>query len=105
MIFYLSRLFFCCLAQALGNHEFDQGVDNVKEFLKRLSFPALAANMNASADPQLDALVKPSIVLERAGRRIGVIGYMLNNTHVSGGAGSAAPSAPLPMQTGSENWA
>ncbi|XP_052132012.1 apyrase-like, partial [Frankliniella occidentalis] len=79
MSFFLNRLRFD--AMALGNHEFDQGVHNVKEFLRRLSFPALAANINASADPQLADLVKPSIVVTRGGRRIGVVGYMLNNTH------------------------
>ncbi|KAK3931562.1 Apyrase [Frankliniella fusca] len=93
MSFFLNRLRFD--AMALGNHEFDQGVENVKAFLRRLSFPALAANMNASADPQLAELVKPSIVVTRGGRRIGVIGYMLNNTHDISNTGGTRWSGEL----------
>ncbi|MGE4291363.1 MAG: bifunctional UDP-sugar hydrolase/5'-nucleotidase [Desulfovibrio sp.] len=61
-------------AMTLGNHEFDDGPETLAAFLKRLSFPALAANLDATACPVLQGLFRPWILLDLNGRKVGVVG-------------------------------
>jgi 5'-nucleotidase len=63
-------------AAAIGNHEFDFGVDNVKALIARAKFPCLGANVLQSSKP----LGRPYVVLERGGVKIGVIGLLTNDT-------------------------
>ncbi|KAF5296487.1 hypothetical protein FQR65_LT01476 [Abscondita terminalis] len=64
-----------------GNHDFDYGVAGVVPFLNAISFPVVAANMNFSKEPSLQATnVTKSYVLEIAGRKIGIIGYLTAET-------------------------
>ncbi|UXI59794.1 NAD nucleotidase, partial [Treponema pallidum] len=58
----------------LGNHEFDNGNEGLKEFLHYLEVPVLSANVVPNAASTLHGLWKPSAIVERAGERIGVIG-------------------------------
>jgi len=60
-------------AVALGNHEFDNGIDTAAAVLSGAKFPILDANYDLSATP-LKNFVKPYIVLQRFGMRIGVFG-------------------------------
>jgi 5'-nucleotidase / UDP-sugar diphosphatase len=58
-----------------GNHEFDIGQENLKNFMARARFPFISANINAPAGsfPQL----RPSIVLRtRSGVKIAVFGLI-----------------------------
>ncbi|MCS6836006.1 MAG: 5'-nucleotidase C-terminal domain-containing protein [Anaerolineae bacterium] len=64
----------------LGNHEFDNGDDVLLEFLNGINFPAVAANIDFSANPALDEKVSPYAVLEVGGRQIGVIGLTTADT-------------------------
>ena len=61
-------------AMALGNHEFDQGYDNVQALMEAADFPVLSSNIlspdGGAAFPGQDI----SVVVERAGLRIGLIG-------------------------------
>ncbi|XP_044758873.1 protein 5NUC-like [Coccinella septempunctata] len=60
----------------LGNHEFDDGLDILRQFTKSIKCPIVSANFNTSfVDP-----VKKSTVLEINGRKIGVIGYLTPET-------------------------
>ncbi|EAT36584.1 AAEL011346-PA [Aedes aegypti] len=68
-------------AMTLGNHEFDNGVDGVIPFLDTASSPVLLCNVDASEVPEFVKYEK-SIVIERAGRKIGIIGVILKNTSV-----------------------
>lgn len=60
-------------AAALGNHEFDLGMENMKTQFEKVDFPVLSANMDFSKTVLKD-VVKPYVVLERKGLKIGVFG-------------------------------
>ena len=62
-------------AQALGNHELDRGPALLAERYERLArFPLLAVNYVADGAGALSGWVKPYVVLDAAGLRVGVVG-------------------------------
>ncbi|CAH1776837.1 unnamed protein product [Owenia fusiformis] len=63
-------------AMALGNHEFDNHLEGLIPFINNVTFPILAANIDASDEPTFQGLVKKSTVLTVAGEKIGVVGYL-----------------------------
>lgn len=69
--------------QALGNHEFEDGVDNLVKYLKHLQHPVLVANMDATHQPNMQGLYKKSLVIERNGKKIGIIGVIYSTVWVS----------------------
>ncbi|WP_308745685.1 metallophosphatase [uncultured Bacteroides sp.] len=60
-------------AMTIGNHEFDFGLDNMARLFKMANFPVVCANYNLDATP-LKGIVKPYVILERYGLKIGVFG-------------------------------
>ena len=60
-------------AMTIGNHEFDFDVDNMERIFKMANFPVVCANYNLDATVLKD-IVKPYVVLEKYGLRIGVFG-------------------------------
>lgn len=64
-------------AAALGNHEFDLGMDNMKRQFEKVDFPILSANYDFS-NTVLRDVIKPYVVLERKGLKIGVFGLTPN---------------------------
>lgn len=60
-------------ACAIGNHEFDFGLDNMARLFKIAKFPVVTANYDFKGTV-LEEIVKPYIVLERNGLKIGVFG-------------------------------
>lgn len=62
----------------LGNHEFDNGVNDLSLFLRNITdIPIVVANINVTLEPSLNVPnLKRSVVLEIAGRKIGIIGYL-----------------------------
>lgn len=73
------------LLQSLGNHEFDDGVKDLQLFLKNITIPVVACNLNLSNEPLLDNVpnLMKSKVLMVKGRQIGIIGYLTPVTKVS----------------------
>ncbi len=69
-----------CEAMALGNHEFDHGPGTAARYAGALRAPLLAANLDASAEPDLAGLVRPWLLFERGGARIAVIGLITEDT-------------------------
>ena len=69
--------------QSPGNHEFDDGVEGYVPFLENISFPVICANMDVSEEPDMAGLYKKSVVVERGGKKIGIIGYLTPETTVS----------------------
>jgi 5'-nucleotidase len=55
------------------NHEFDNGQEELARRIKMASFPVVNANYDLKGTP-LDGLVAPYAIIERGGKRIGVIG-------------------------------
>lgn len=60
-------------AGTIGNHEFDFGLDNMTRMFKALNFPIVCANYDF-ADTELAKIVKPYIILNKKGLKIGVFG-------------------------------
>ena len=60
-------------AVAIGNHEFDFGVENMARLFKKADFPIVCANYDFTGTA-LEGVVKPYVVLKRGGLRIGVFG-------------------------------
>ena len=60
-------------AMTIGNHEFDSGLDNMARIFKLAKFPVVCANYDLDATVLKD-IVKPYVVLERYGLKIGVFG-------------------------------
>ena len=62
-------------ATSFGNHEFDNGLDELARRLKNLKVPVVCANYDFE-NTVIGTYVKPYVVLERAGMKIGVIGAL-----------------------------
>lgn len=77
----------CFDAFTLGNHEFDKGDTQLKNFIDLLhkgtcQTPALSANVSFGPSSALAAsrapnYVKPSVVVERGGQKIGIVGLTI----------------------------
>jgi 5'-nucleotidase/UDP-sugar diphosphatase len=67
-------------AMAVGNHEFDDGEPGLASFLDVAEFPVLSANVLAGYESALGDRVKPYVVLERGGEKIGLVGAVANDT-------------------------
>lgn len=57
----------------LGNHEFDNGMSEMARRAKMAGFPIVCANWDFTGTP-LEGLIKPYVIVERGGMKIGVIG-------------------------------
>ena len=62
------------VSMSLGNHEFDWGEDPIKENVKNANFPFLAINVYNHATNQPVTYCQPSVVVEKNGAKIGIIG-------------------------------
>ena len=61
-------------AMALGNHEFDWGQDAIKTNVALAEFPILAINIYDNATGKRVDYCEPSVMIERGGAKIGIIG-------------------------------
>ena len=64
-------------AATLGNHEFDNGCSALAARLKTADFPVVCANYQF-ANKKLAKVVKPYVIIERGGHRIGIFGLGVN---------------------------
>ena len=67
-------------AMTVGNHEFDDGEDALVPFLDVIKFPVLSANVQAAAASKVGDRIKPSIVLDVGGQKIGIVGAVTTET-------------------------
>lgn len=67
-------------AMALGNHDFDNGWQNLKHLAQTAQFPFLAANLQRISTGQLAEFVKPYIIKDYNGVKIGLVGLTLSTT-------------------------
>ena len=67
-------------AMTVGNHEFDDGEDALVPFLDEIKFPVLSANVKASAASKVGDRIKPSLVLDVGGQKIGIVGAVTTDT-------------------------
>jgi len=64
----------------VGNHEFDDSEDGLATFLDKVQFPVISANILAGDGSKLGDRIKPSLVLEVGGQKIGIVGAVTNDT-------------------------
>jgi len=67
-------------AMALGNHEFDDGESALVPFLDKATFPVLGANIHPNEKSGASGKIRPSVVVEVGGQKIGIIGGITNDT-------------------------
>lgn len=70
-------------AMALGNHEFDWGLDVLRERKAQAAFPMLSANIMEKDSGRRVEFVRPYIILERQGLKIAVVGFTTPDTAVT----------------------
>lgn len=60
----------------LGNHEFDNGIDNIVDMVSWANFPIVCANLDFTATA-LEGKIKPYVIFNRKGIKIGVFGLIV----------------------------
>jgi 5'-nucleotidase len=63
-------------AMAVGNHEFDDGPQGLRDFLDQVEFPVLSANIDVSREPILAEQVQKSRCSRWAASRIGIVSVL-----------------------------
>lgn len=67
-------------AMTIGNHEFDHDIEGVVPFLENIDSPVVISNVNDSEEPTFQDKYQKSVVIERGGRKIGIVGAILRST-------------------------
>ncbi|TPL04719.1 MULTISPECIES: bifunctional metallophosphatase/5'-nucleotidase [unclassified Mesorhizobium] len=67
-------------AVTLGNHEFDDGETALVPYLDKAKFPIVSANVVPNDKSGAAGKIKPSIVVEVGGQKIGIVGAVTNDT-------------------------
>ncbi|HTO99548.1 MAG TPA: bifunctional UDP-sugar hydrolase/5'-nucleotidase [Myxococcales bacterium] len=70
-------------AQALGNHEFDFGVEVLKERVAQAKYPLLAANVFFKGTRRRPGWLRPSVLLDVEGIRVGIVGLATVSTPIT----------------------
>jgi len=74
-------------AMALGNHEFDWGVDTIEEEAETANFPFLGINILNKSDGNIIDVAQPSTIITKGSVKIGVVGsiyrYIKNSISAS----------------------
>ena len=67
-------------AMTLGNHEFDWGLDKLKERVEQSHFPYVSANVREKISLGSLDFVKPYVMTERIGIKIAIVGIVTPDT-------------------------
>ncbi|MBJ3762631.1 5'-nucleotidase C-terminal domain-containing protein [Maribius pontilimi] len=67
-------------AMTVGNHEFDDGPEVLAGFVEAVEFPILMSNADLTSEPLLKDVIQKSVVIEKNGERIGLIGLTPQDT-------------------------
>lgn len=68
-------------AMTVGNHEFNDGPEVLRGFMDAVTFPVLMSNADFSGEPLLADKLQKSVIIERGGERLGLIGLTPEDTH------------------------
>uniref|UniRef100_A0A336MEE1 apyrase n=1 Tax=Culicoides sonorensis TaxID=179676 RepID=A0A336MEE1_CULSO len=63
----------------IGNHEFDHGIAEVVPFMKTIQSPMVVANIDSSDEPSFQGHYNHSLVIDKNGTKIGIIGVVLKS--------------------------
>jgi len=83
-------------AAAVGNHEFDFGLDVVSRHAKDAKFPFLSANLVKKGTTEPPDFVRPYTVVDVDGVRVGIIGLTTRSTPVTTNPKNVAEFSFLP---------
>jgi len=87
-------------AITLGNHEFDDGTGTLRSFAGSVNFPLLCANCDFTNEPELNSdLIKPWIVKEVGGEKIGIMGLVTPDTGILSNDQKPPPQFQWPSQS------
>lgn len=75
-------------AMVLGNHEFDKGPGETATLFGLADFPIISANIDASADADLNGLITDYVIREFDGEKVGIVGLTLEDTTVISSPGA-----------------
>ena len=75
----LNALSYDCVA--LGNHEFDNGLDDLARRLSMLECPVVCSNYDFSSF-EVGKYIRPYVILEKAGMKIGIFSLLTDVTKV-----------------------
>ncbi len=67
-------------AMTVGNHEFDDGPEVLRGFVDSVDFPVLMSNADYSGEALLADAIQKSVIIERGGEKLGLIGLTPQNT-------------------------
>ena len=67
-------------AMTVGNHEFDDGPEELGSFADAVNFPILMSNAHISDEALLRDVTRKSVVIERGDQNIGLIGLTPQDT-------------------------
>jgi 5'-nucleotidase / UDP-sugar diphosphatase len=67
-------------AMSLGNHEFDKGTEPLANFIAKVKFPVLCANLDVTKDTGLKDKIKPYTIKVVDGERVALIGLVTPDT-------------------------
>lgn len=67
-------------AMTPGNHEFDRGPQALAVFADQADFDLVSANIDVSKEPSLREIIKPYIIREIKGGKVGIIGLTTPDT-------------------------
>jgi 2',3'-cyclic-nucleotide 2'-phosphodiesterase/3'-nucleotidase len=70
-------------AMAVGNHEFDWGVDALKQNMSKANFPIISSNIFDKATEQPVDWVKPYTLVQKGFLTVGVVGYTTPETSIT----------------------
>ena len=66
-------------AMTVGDREFVDGTEMLRQFQQAVRFPLLGANIDVQSDPFMKDRIYPILVTERGGDRVGLVGYSDEN--------------------------
>ena len=67
-------------AMTVGNHEFDDGPEVLRDFTGAINFPILMSNADISGEAMLAGAIEKSTIIEKGGEKIGLIGLTPQDT-------------------------
>ncbi len=65
---------------AVGNHEFDDGPEELATFLQAVEFPVISGNTNVENEPLLAGKLEGTHVLDIGGEKIGIVSALAEDT-------------------------
>lgn len=60
---------------ALGNHEFDNGIEDIVRFMRNVTFPVISCNIDSTEEPDMSGLYACSSIVTIENKDIAIVGY------------------------------